>query len=207
MTYTVDTDLWDLRQRINILEVNSDKHNMRLNKLEDGRDDKVMPEEVEGVDFSHTIPGKGYETATVKIDPLASQKEVALDWYINQYQNMCKEYNKVKIELDDKQKVLELTIEQRDRYLDQIINQNSMIDALERDFRDSKKTNQRLRAFIKNHEDRILELEKEVEYHKAFGGSNQIKKLKLVIKYLEDKNKFISDLNDEYRKMVVKEDE
>ena len=50
MSYTVDTDLWDLRQRVSVLEVNSDKHNARLNKLEDGRDDKVMPEEVEGVE-------------------------------------------------------------------------------------------------------------------------------------------------------------
>jgi hypothetical protein len=150
MNYTIDTDLWDLRQRINILEVNSDKHNARLNKLEGIRDEKEQ----------------------VSADPskLESNKDYALDWYINQYQNMCKEYNKVKIELDNKQKVLEMVMDQRGRYIKQFMDAENKVKEFEENIYNLTKKNQMLRGTIKNHEDRILELEKEAEYRKTFSS-------------------------------------
>ena len=187
MSFTVNTDLWDLCQRVSVLENTSNKHNMRLNKLEDTRDDKVMPE---GVDFSHTIPGKGYETATVKIDPdpskLESNKDYALDWYINQYQNMCKEYNKVKIELDNKQKVLEMVMDQRGRYIKQFMDAENKVKEFEENIHNLTKKNQMLRGTIKNHEDRILELEEEVKYHKAFAGSAKIEECLFIIEKIKN---------------------
>ena len=223
----------------------------RLNDLEEARDEKVEPEEVEGVDCSHMNPGKGYETATVKIDPvkinpdpskLESNKDYALDWYINQYQNMCKEYNKVKIELDgkqstlemyidqnhkffdqikkfekkldDKQKVLEMVMDQRDRYIKQLMDTEKKVKDLDRANYDLNTGNQILRGTIENFEDRILELEEEVKYHKAFAGSEKIKELDKphatqllptqlndyidVLGNLAKKNKKIDDLTKKY---------
>ena len=198
----------DLELKVEKLRSDVCKIKERLYKLEDVRDEKEQ----------------------VSADPskLESNKDYALDWYINQYQNMCKEYNKVKIELDGKQSALEMYIDQNHKFFDQIKELEKKLDDKQKvlemvmDQRDRlnkenikfydtvfnlEATNQRLKGTIKNHEDRILELEKEVEYHKAFAGSEKIKKLELDIKYLEDKNRFISDLNDAYRKMVVKEDE
>ena len=71
----------DLELKVEKLRSDVYKIKERLYKLEDGRDEKVMPE---GVDFSHTIPGKGYETATAKI-------KVSLDWYIRQFERVSKE--------------------------------------------------------------------------------------------------------------------
>ena len=211
----------DLELKVEKLRSDVFKIKERLYKLENGRGGKEQ----------------------VSADPskLESNKDYALDWYINQYQNMCKEYNKVKIKLDEKQKVLEMVMDQRGRYVKQLMNTEKKVKEFEENIHNLTKKNQMLRGTIKNHEDRIFDLEEEVRYHEAFANSGKIKELEdaalhkavaydkldhenqilkediagahakvkeleLDIKYLKDKNRFIRDLNDEYRKMVVNDE-
>ena len=149
-------DIEKLCMRVNVLEINSEDYNRRLNKLEGD-------EQVE----------------RCAADALGGDQGYALDWYKDRYQDMCKEYNKVKIELDDKQKVLEMYIEQNHKFFDQIDNQKNMIKELEDDYQEQQ------------------------NMIKLFEAANVDMARK--IKDLEHKNKFISDLNNVYRKMILKD--
>ena len=191
----------DLELKVEKLRSDYWKIRERLNKLEDVRDEKEQ----------------------VSADPskLESNKDYALDWYINQYQNMCKEYNEVKVKLDEKQKVLEMVMDQRGRYVKQLMDAEKKVKEFEENIHNLTKKNQMHRGTIENFKDRILELEEEVKYHKAFANSDKIKELeKLIEDYkvgamgiskrileLEERNVKLQKLNDVYTKIILNEDE
>lgn len=188
----------DLELKVEKLRSDVYKIKERLYKLEDGRDEKADPSELKS--------NKDYD---------------ALDWYKDRYQSIREDYNKISLELADKQKVLEQVMDQRDRYIKKLMDAEKKVKEFEENIHNLTKSNQRHRGIIKSHEDRIFDLEEEVRYHEAFGGSEKVKELeKLIEDYkvgamgirkrileLEERNEKLQKLNDVYTRIILNEDE
>ena len=166
----------DLELKVEKLRSDVCKIKERLNKLEGVRDEKADPSELKS--------NKDYD---------------ALDWYKDRYQSIREDYSKISLELADKQKVLEQVMDQRDRYIKKLMDAEKKVKEFEENIHNLTKSNQRHRGIIKNHEDRIFDLEEEVRYHEAFANFGTIKEL-------QERNVKLQKLNDVYTRMILKDE-
>ena len=139
----------DPNRRIDFLVGFINKMVRRIDLLENARDEKIEPVSPSIEWYVHQHHQLSRENELLKHDIQCFKDDYANGHKIRMdlTNKLIKERDDLSKTVADKQKVLEMVMDQRDRY--------GKVNC------DLEKSNQILRAKIKNHEDRILELEKE----------------------------------------------